>query len=473
VRAVPLLPRSGSPAFRNSLLSGDRNPKSASRPRVVIVGGGFGGVQATLRLARLPVDVDLVDRRNFHLFQPLTYQVATGALSPSEIAYPLRQIVRRHRNVRVILGEVTDFDLDEQQVILGGDTEVDTPAPLPFDLLIVAAGSRYSYFGHKDWQRWAPNPKTIEDAVRIRRRLLTAFERAELEPDAERRHEWLTFVVVGAGPTGVEMAGQIAELAHDLRRDFRHADLRQVKILLVEAGDRALPAFDQALSRRAGRSLERLGVAPLFESTVVGIDDASVLLKSPDSTVSRVPARTVIWAAGVAAADLSGVLASRAGVGVDRAGRIEVLPDLSLPGHPDVLAIGDMVRVCRPDGGTLVLPGLAPVAMQQGRHAAQVVRDRLSDKPSRPFRYRDKGGLATIGRARAVAEFKGLRLSGLPAWIVWVSVHLWYLIGFQNRVVVLVRWAFSFIAHRRSASLITLVPPSHETPMTALDTTDE
>jgi NADH:ubiquinone reductase (H+-translocating) len=425
------------------------------RHRVVIVGGGFGGLQAALHLARLPLDVTLVDRRNFHLFQPLAYQVATGALSPAEISYPLRRILRRRSNVRVVLAEVTDFDLDARLVCLRPVAGERAPETLPYDTLIVAAGSDYNYFQHETWQALAPNLKTLEGALTIRRRILEAFEAAELEPDPRRRAAWLTFAVVGAGPTGVEMAGQIAEVARDILGDFRSLDSADARILLIEAGQRVLNEFPPSLSKRTLRSLERLGVEPLLEHTVVDLDGTSVTLNDRRDHPQQIDTRTVIWAAGVVASRLGSVLADRAGLHVDRAGRVEVRPDLTLPGHPEVLAIGDMIRIRQPDNSSKVLPGLAPVAMQEGRHAAHVLRSRLRGRPVKAFRYHDKGNLATIGRASAVAEIKFLRLSGLVAWLTWLTVHLWYLIGFENRLLVLIRWAFSFLTHGRGARLIT------------------
>ena len=425
-----------------------------SSHRVVVVGGGFGGLQACLKLARLPVEVTLIDRRNFHLFQPLAYQVATGAVSPAEICYPLRSIFRRRRNVRVVLGEVVDVDLAARRVALRDVALGTAPAALEYDTLIVSGGSEYSYFGHDEWQEHAAELKSLEGALSIRRRILEAFEAAELESDPEVRAALLTFVVVGAGPTGVEMAGQIAEIARDERGDFRTYDPGTARILIVEALDRILTSFPESLSAKALRALESLGVTGRIGESVIDVDAESVTVRRADDSTERIPTRTVIWAAGVNASPLARTLAERAGLEVDRAGRLEVLGDLSVEGHPEVLAIGDMVTVRQPDGTALVLPGVAPVAMQQGRHAARVLRERLAGREPKPFRYVDKGNLATIGRARAVADVKGLHLSGLLAWVTWLIVHLWYLIGFQNRVLVVIRWAFSFFSHGRGARLI-------------------
>jgi NADH dehydrogenase len=428
----------------------DRTSDSTPRHRVAVVGGGFAGLYAVRELRHAPVDVTVIDRRNFHLFQPLVYQVATGALTPGEIASPLRGVFKRDRNVRVVLGEVTGFDLDARQVVVEGSPAEDAPHTIPYDTLIVAGGSSYSYFGRDEWRPLAPDIKTIESALEVRRRILTAFEAAEDEPDADRRAAWLTFVVVGAGPTGVELAGQIAEIARDtLRRDFRRVDTRAARIHLVEMADRVLPQFPARLSAAAARALEQLGVAPMPGHKVVDIDEDSVTLAAADATV-RIPAKTVIWAAGVVASELAGELAAAAGVDVDRAGRIPVGPDLTVAGHPEVFALGDMALTTDP------LPGLAPVAMQQGSYAARAVRARLRGREPRPFRYRDKGNLATIGRARAVADIKGAQLSGFPAWLIWLVVHLFYLIGFQNRVVVVLRWSFSFLTKGRGARLITV-----------------
>lgn len=403
-------------------------------------------MQATLALRRADVDVTLVDRRNFHLFQPLTYQVATGALSPGEIAYPLRAIFTRDRNVDVLMAEVADFDLERREVHLRSADAVPAPPTIPYDTLVVAGGSQYSYFGHDDWRQEAGEVKSLESAIRVRSDLLRAFEAAEEESDEAARAAWLTFVVVGAGPTGVEMAGQVAELAHDtLRHDFRRIDPSVARILLVETADRVLTTFPPSLSRKAQQQLERLGVTVLTERTVTGVDRRGVTIDE-----ERIPARTVIWAAGVTASSLASRLAELTGAERDRAGRVTVGVDLTLPGHPEVFALGDMTRL--PDR---VLPGVAPAAMQQGRYVARVVRNRLRGRTTPPFRYVDKGNLATIGRAAAVADIKGLRLSGLVAWLTWLLVHLWYLVGFQNRVLVFIRWSVSFATHGRGARLIT------------------
>jgi NADH:quinone reductase (non-electrogenic) len=423
----------------------------------VVVGGGFGGLQAVARLAlaHAPVDVTLVDRRNFHLFQPLTYQVATGALSPGEIAYPLRSIFKRQRNVRVLLAEVADFDLDARELVLSSVEGVPVPDRIGYDTLIVAGGSSYAYFGHEEWREHAAEVKSLESALVVRSRLLGAFEAAEEEPDRTAVDAWLTFVVVGAGPTGVEMAGQIGELARDtLRRDFRTIDPKSARILLVEAADRVLTSFPPSLSTKAERSLRRLGVTVLTSRTVTSVGADEVKISDPDGGSERIPAQTVIWAAGVTASGLARRLAELSGAEVDRVGRVTVEPDLTLPGHPEVFALGDMVRVRGPEGVT-TLPGVAPAAMQQGRYAAGVVRGRLEGHATKPFAYRDKGNLATIGRGAAVADIKGFHLSGLVAWLTWLLVHLFYLIGFQNKILVLIRWSISFVTHGRGARLIT------------------
>ncbi|HEX3806811.1 MAG TPA: NAD(P)/FAD-dependent oxidoreductase, partial [Gaiellaceae bacterium] len=398
------------------------------RQRVVIVGGGFGGLLAARGLRRADVELTLVDRQNFFLFQPLAYQVATGSLSSAEVALPLRRALRGQENARVVLGEATAFDLAARTVTVSDLPESGT-LELPYDVLAVAGGSRYSYFGHDDWAEHAPELKSLDGALALRDRILLAFEAAELETDEDARQAWLTFVVVGAGPTGVEMAGQIAELAHDvLPREYRHADTRRARVLLVEAGEHVLGAFSPRLSASAERQLRSLGVTPLLKTTVVGIDATSIEVDSGE----RIPSRTKVWAAGVAAASVARLIAEAAGAEVDRAGRVTVEPDLTLAGHPEVFAFGDMAVV-----RDTPLPGLAPVAMQQGRHVARSIRS----EQRTAFRYRDKGNLATIGRARAVGEVKGVPFTGFVAWAMWLGIHITYLVGFQNRVIVLTRWA--------------------------------
>jgi NADH dehydrogenase len=439
--------------------------RSESARRVVVVGGGFGGIQAVRGLRRVPVSVTLVDRQNFHLFQPLAYQVATGSLSPAEIASPLRAVFKRQENVRVLLAEVTGFDLDRREVTLDHLANGRRRTTLGYDTLVVAGGSHYSYFGRDDWRPHAPELKSLEGALEIRSRILRAFEAAELEPDEARRRSWLTFVVVGAGPTGVEMAGQIAELARDtLRRDFRSVDTRAARVLLVEALDRVLTSFPESLSRKTEHALRQLGVTTLLGHTVVDIAHDSVAIRGPDGEGERIDAHTVVWAAGVTASELAALLAREAGLEVDRAGRVTVGPDLTLPGHPEVLALGDMVRVQARDGTLGTLPAVAPVAMQQGRYAARAIAKRAEGETPGPFRYVDKGNLATIGRSKAVADVKGVHLAGFPAWVVWLFVHLFYLIGFQNRLLVFLRWTISFLTHGRGARLIVELDGKREPP---------
>ncbi|MDP9286537.1 MAG: NAD(P)/FAD-dependent oxidoreductase [Actinomycetota bacterium] len=435
-----------------------RKPAQAGH-RVVVVGGGFGGLWAVRGLRRAPVEVTLVDRQNFHLFQPLASQVATGALSAAEIATPLRAVLKRQANARVLLAEVTGFDLERGEIVLDRLPNGRRGSTLAYDTLVLAGGSRYSYFGHDEWRLHAPELKSLAGALEIRSRILGAFEAAEVEHDAVRQRSWLTFVVVGAGPTGVEMAGQIAELARNtLRRDFRSVDTRLARVLLVEAADRVLTSFPESLSKKAARALEQLGVTPLVGHTLVDVAADSVAIRAASGQVERIDARTVIWAAGVTASDLAGALARAAGGEVDRAGRVTVGADLTLPGHPEVVGIGDMVRVRSSDGAIAPLPGVAPVAIQQGRYAARLIDHRLRGRTLPPFRYVDKGNLATIGRSKAVADIKGVRLAGFAAWAVWLVVHLFYLIGFQNRLLVVLRWAISFVTHGRGARLIASTP---------------
>ncbi|HEY8624679.1 MAG TPA: NAD(P)/FAD-dependent oxidoreductase [Solirubrobacteraceae bacterium] len=423
--------------------------------RVVVVGGGFGGLQVARGLRRDPVQVTLVDSRNFHLFQPLTYQVATGALSPGEIAYPLRALFKSASNVRVLLADVTGFDLTARRISLAVDAGGDAPDQLEYDTLVVAAGSSYSYFGHDEWRDKAREVKSLESAVAVRSQILSSFERAELETSQSARSAEMTFVVVGGGPTGVEIAGQIGELARDtLARDFNSINSRDARIMLVETADRLLTAFPASLSARAAQALEQLGVTPTLKRTVTEIDEHGVSLQGPDGAHERVAARTVIWAAGVRASDLASRLGEQSGADVDTSGRVTVEPDLTLPGHPEVIALGDMVRVRDPQGGVLELPGVAPVAIQQGHYATRLIADRLQGRPTRPFRYLNKGNLATIGRGRAVADLGLIRLSGPLAWLIWLFVHIFYLIGFQNRLLVMLRWSISFVTRGRGSRII-------------------
>ncbi len=432
-----------------------RDPQERPRPRVVVVGGGFGGLYAATRLARQPVDVTLIDRRNFHLFHPLVYQVATGVLSAAEIAQPLRWTFRRRPNVRVMLGEVTGFDLDARRVkVAPVDAGGPVPAEVPYDELVVAGGSRYDYFGHEEWRADAPDLKTLEGALDVRSRVLRALESAEWETDPGRRAAWLTFVVVGGGPTGVEIAGQIAEIAHDARREFRNARTSDATVLLVEGHDRVLRDFRPALAHRAERALRRLGVTPLLGHMVTDVASDGVTVRDARGASWGVPARTTVWAAGVRASALAGALAEAAGAATDRAGRVVVEPDLTLPGHPEVVAVGDMVTI-RHEDGPRSLPGLAPVAMQQGRYAARSLMIRRGGGVPPAFRYRDKGTMATIGRLKAVADVRGVRLSGWPAWFSWLGLHLYMLAGVQNRFVVLTRWTFALLGRGRAARLIT------------------
>ncbi|PYT26077.1 MAG: FAD-dependent oxidoreductase [Acidobacteria bacterium] len=414
--------------------------------RVVVVGGGFGGLYAAKALGRLPVDVTLIDRRNFHLFQPLLYQVATGGLSPGEIASPLRFVLRRHMNTEVLLAEVTDIDPANRRVVLR-DGEVS------YDTLILAAGSRHHYFGHDEWEPLAPGLKTIEDATEIRRRVLLAFERAEREPDLDQRRAWLSFVVVGGGPTGVELAGALGEIARDtLRHDFRHINPAEASILLLDGAERVLPSYPPDLSVKAERSLIKLGVRPLNGTIVAAVEEHGVTVERRGGS-EHIPTRTILWAAGVQASPLGRVLADRAGALLDRGGRVFVEPDLTLAGHPEIFIVGDLANFSHQDGKPL--PGVAPVAMQEGRYVAEIIRGRLEGHAPRPFRYRDKGNLATIGRAAAVADFGRIHLGGFPAWLIWLFVHLMYLAEFDNRLLVFIQWAYNYFTRNRGARLIT------------------
>jgi NADH:ubiquinone reductase (H+-translocating) len=425
--------------------------------RCVVIGGGFGGINVVKALEGSDVDVTLIDRHNYHLFQPLTYQVATGSLSPAEIATPLRKIFRNDKRVHVLLGEVTGIDVAEHRVRVESPLPDVDPLDVGYDTLVVAGGSSYSYFGHELWQSLALEVKSLDSALEVRGRILQAFEAAEFESVPEKRTAWLTFVIVGAGPTGVEMAGQIAELARDtLPGEFRVANPAAGQVMLVETADRVLPGFVPPLSRRAGRSLERLGVTLLTSRTVVDVRTDHVDVSSKDGATTSIPTRTVVWAAGVTASPLAALLGSATDAEVDRAGRVVVEADLTLPGHPELIALGDMVSVRDAHTGEArMFPGVAPLAIQQGKYAGRLIRARLEGTETGAFRYRDKGTLATIGRARAVADLRGVHLSGFIAWVTWLVVHLFYLIGFENRLIVISRWSYSFLTRGRSTRLIT------------------
>jgi NADH dehydrogenase len=411
----------------------------SQRPHVVILGGGFGGMAAARQLDDPSLRVTLIDRRNHHLFQPLLYQVATAGLSAPSIAAPLRQILRGQANATVLLDEALDVDLAQRRVRLA-------EGMLDYDYLIVATGATHAYFGHDDWARHAPGLKTLDDAFAIRRRVLLAFEHAEREDDPDRRQAWLNFVVVGGGATGVELAGTLAEIArHTLPREFRRSDPRRANVLLVEAGPRLLPAFAPDLSDKARHQLEKLGVEVRTGTAVTAIDEQGVVLGE-----QPLAARTVLWAAGVAASPLG----QRLETPLDRAGRVQVAPDLSLPAHPEVFVVGDLASVAQADGRPV--PGVAPAAKQMGRHAAACIRARIRGEGAMaPFRYRDDGSLATIGRMAAVAQFGKVKLSGLLAWWVWLVAHVYFLIGFRNRVVVLLDWAWAYWTYQRHARIVT------------------
>ena len=413
----------------------------AVQPRVVIVGAGFGGLQAARALRKAPVQVTVIDRSNHHLFQPLLYQVATAGLSPADISAPIRSILRKQANARVMLAEVTGVDVQEQRVLLHNNKTV------PYDYLILATGARHSYFGHDAWEPYAPGMKSITDATAVRRKLLLAFEAAEIESDPEKRKALLTFVLVGAGPTGVEMAGAIAELAHKaLASDFRNIDPKSARIVLVEAGPRILPAFPASLAKKAQKALNRLGVEVRTGVAVEAVDENGVMIAS-----KPLAAKTVIWTAGVAASQAGQWL----GTETDRAGRVKVLPDLTLPDHPNVFVIGDTASVTQKGKP---LPGVAPVAMQEGRYVASVIaRQVASDGKAKiaPFHYFNKGNLATVGRSFGIIEIGRIRVAGFIAWVLWLTIHIFYLIGFRNRLLVMFQWAWAYVTYQRGARLIT------------------
>ncbi|PZU25709.1 MAG: FAD-dependent oxidoreductase [Stenotrophomonas sp.] len=408
-------------------------------PHLVVIGGGFAGLWASRALADAPLRITLVDRRNHHLFQPLLYQVATAGLSSPDIAAPLRHILGRQRNIEVRLGEVVSIDKHAKQVQLGDGSQI------AYDMLLVASGATHAYFGHDEWAADAPGLKTLDDALYLRRKLLLAFERAEAEPDPAKRAAWLSFAIVGGGPTGVELAGTLAEIArHTLKNEFRHINPADAKVRLVEAGPRVLSSFPEVLSLKARRQLEKLGVEVLTGTAVSHIDGQGFQLGD-----THVPARTVVWAAGVAASPLARTL----DVPLDRAGRVQVEPDLTVPVHPEIFAGGDLVALMQANGRPV--PGVAPAAKQMGKYVAQVIRARLDGKPApAPFRYNDQGNLATIGRMAAIVHVGKLQLSGLLAWWFWLAAHVFFLIGFRNRLVVLLNWAVAYWSYQRSARII-------------------
>ena len=401
--------------------------------RIIIIGGGFGGLYAAKALAKAPVRITLVDRRNYHLFQPLLYQVATAALNPSDIAAPIRSVLRKQKNVSVIMGDATAIDLDQKIVRLAdGD--------LAYDVLIIATGATHSYFGHPEWEENAPGLKTIEDALEIRRRVLRAFEAAEREDDPSRREALLNFVIIGGGPTGVELAGALSEIARQsMLRDFRRINPSSARVILVEGKEHVLPTYPPELSEKAAAQLRGLGVEVMTNAIVTRVNDHEVCVGE-----TIIPTRTVLWAAGVQASPLAKSL----GVPLDRAGRVLVEPDLSIPGHGDVFVIGDLAAVTN-------VPGVAPAAIQEGTHTAKNILRMIDGQPTLPFRYHDKGSLATIGRAAGVADFGRIKLSGFMAWAAWLSVHIFFLIGFRNRVLVILQWAWAYVTFQRGARLIT------------------
>ncbi len=414
--------------------------------KVVIIGGGFGGLSAALKLKHAPVEITLVDRHNYHLFQPLLYQVATGALSPANVAGPLRQVLRKQKNTKVLLGEAVHIDAAKRRVIL-------SDGALDYDTLIVATGAAHTYFGHDEWAEFAPGLKNIDDATAMRGRILLAFEAAEREQNPEKLRAWMTFVIVGAGPTGAELAGALGEIAHDtLVHDFRDIDSTQTRIILVEGADRPLPTYPPQLSEAARKMLTRLGVTVRTGAMVTDVRADGVTIREGDHT-EVIPTRTILWAAGVLASPLGRILSEEAGATIDCFGRVVVEPDMSIAAHPEIFVIGDLANFSHQTGKPL--PGVAQPAMQQGVYVAKLIQARLRGKKLPPFHYFDKGNLATIGRGAAIADLNWLRLSGWPAWLIWVFIHLLYIIQFQNRLLVMLQWAWLYITFDRSARLIT------------------
>lgn len=423
-----------------------------TRPRIVIVGGGFGGLAAAKALKRIDADVTLIDRTNYHLFQPMLYQVATASLAPSDISAPIRYVLRRQKNVTVLLAEVTSIDVNNKTVRIDSPAEV-----IPYDFLIIASGTRHSYFGHSDWEQFAPGLKGVEDASEIRRRFLLAFENAEKASDPAEQTAFMTFVIVGGGPTGVELSGALPPIAiKALHKDFRHIDTRKTRVILLEGGPRILPSFPEHLSDVAVKSLEEIGVEVRTNCIVTGIDAEHVYIGE-----EKIAARTVFWAAGNEASPLGRML----GAPTDRAGKVLVREDLSIPEHPEVFVAGDLAHVVRKDGRPV--PGVCPAAIQEGSAAAKNIIHILRRQPTRPFKYFNKGDLAVIGRSRAIADFGKLQVTGLIAWLLWLFVHIMYLVGFRNRVIVFIEWAYNYFTYQRGVRVITnserqhaLAPPS-------------
>lgn len=423
--------------------------RTTVHPRIVIVGGGFGGLNLAKALGNQPVQVTLIDKRNFHLFQPLLYQIATGSLSPGEITSPLRSVLRDYRNIEVMMDEVVDIEPQAKQLRLKGEAE-----PLPYDVLVLAAGGMTSYYGHNDWIPHAPGLKTVEDALNIRRQILIGFEKAEKEPDPGKKMALITFVIVGGGPTGVELAGALAELSRlSLPEDFRHIDCSQARIILADMGDRILSTYPEELSLKAAEALTRLGVTIRTNTSVTGIQDSTIQL-SRNGQSETIECSTVLWAAGVRASPLGEVLAQRTGCTIVRGGRVSVAPDLSLPNHPDIFVIGDLASYSHtPDGKPL--PGVASVAIQQGEYLAHLLLNRQKNRKSPPFQYHDRGSLAVIGMKYAVADLNKIKLSGLSAWLIWAFVHIQELVEFDNKLQVMFQWAWTILTRRQGVRLIT------------------
>lgn len=419
-----------------------------SQKHIVIIGGGFGGLYAAQKLQGLDARITLIDKRNFHLFQPLLYQVATGVLSPADIASPIRGVLASQKNITVLMGEVTDINSESQKILISGGEEID------YDYVIVATGVSHHYFGNDHWAEWAPGLKTVEDAINMRRRILDAFEAAEKETDAEKRQALLTFVVVGGGPTGVELAGALGELAnHTLHDEFSNIDTTKAQILLLEGFERILPPYASDLSASAAEALTKLGVTVKTGAIVTNIKDHVVTFRCGDRT-EEIPAQTILWAAGVKASALGEILANRVGAPLDRVGRVIVEPDLSIPNHPNLFVIGDLANYSHQEDGK-PLPGVAPVAVQQGKFIAKLIKAKIEEKPLPKFQYYDRGSLAVIGRNAAVVDLRFMKLTGLPAWFIWTFLHILFLVEFDNQLIVMLQWGYNYFTRKRGARIIT------------------